>query len=161
MRTRTDYIAIHRAETDFDSYHVVVHRDGNVDWRMEPDAHGAAVRNFNSVTLSVAVEGDFCSADAAKAIHGTPTPEQWKAAVGLVTDLCVRYPGAKIVAHTELGPGSTFYVEKLSVPLSCPGTRFDMDAFRRDVSNRLAQLRQPQAQAAALPAPATPPLPSA
>lgn len=133
MRNETRYIVLHRAEVDFPQYHAVVMRDGTVQQMMSWDAHGAAVRNFNSIAISVALEGDFCTADAAQAAHGTPTAEQWVAAVQLVAKLSQTYPLASIVGHTELGPGATMYVEKLTAPSSCPGTRFDMKQFIADV----------------------------
>lgn len=138
-RKSTDYLVIHRAECDFEDYHAVVERDGSVKWYMDRDAHGAAVKNYNSVALSVALVGDFCTADAAKAIHGTPTDAQWQAAVTLIAQLVSLYPQAKLVGHTELGPGATMYVKKLTAPQSCPGTRFDLDKFRKEVADIVAQ----------------------
>lgn len=106
---------------------------------MDLEAHGAAVRNFNSVALSIGIVGDFCTADAAKAIHGMPTPDQWEAAVSLVAKLISeRYLAARVVGHTELGPGATAYAEKLTAPQSCPGTRFDLDKFRLEVKQKLS-----------------------
>lgn len=138
-RKETTYIVIHRAEVDFDQYHAVVHRDGSV-W-LNPcglDAHGSAVRNFNSVACSVAIEGDFCDADAARAKHNTPTPEQWDAAVKFIAKLAGLFPQAKLVGHTELGPGATMYVEKLRPESSCPGRRFDLDRFRLEVKQAVS-----------------------
>jgi N-acetyl-anhydromuramyl-L-alanine amidase AmpD len=134
-RTRTEYICVHRYEVDPDSYHYTVRRDGLVEARNEEHLKDKSCRNFNSVAVSVAAQGCFLNAPRIK--YRDPDPFQWQEAVRLVAALCQRYPGAKVVGHSQLGPGGTFYVEKLRPEVSCPGPRWNMDKFRADVADEL------------------------
>jgi hypothetical protein len=119
-RTRTLFLVVHRAEVGFDSYHAVVMQDGTVAQQHPWDAHGDAVRNFNSVAVSVAFQGDFAAGDRAK--YGVPTPEQLAAGETLFVMLRKRYPEAKISGH------------------SCPGERFPLASFRQGVEDTLAAM---------------------
>jgi N-acetyl-anhydromuramyl-L-alanine amidase AmpD len=125
------YLVCHRYEVEPEAYHYTVARDGTVVARNPESQKDRSCRNFNSVAISIAMQGCFLNSPRIK--YHDPTPEQWEAAVALLARLSREYPDAKISGHTELGAGATYVVSKLNPEFSCPGPRWDMDKFRRDV----------------------------
>lgn len=138
-RKRTLFLVVHRGEVGLEEYHATIHRDGTVVCNRPWDAHDQCVRNFNSLSVSVVFEGCFCAGLRAK--HGVPTPEQLSEGAKLFALLRKRYPEAKVTGHSELGQGATYDVSKLGPLLDCPGSRFGLEIFKRDVEV-LVELRQ-------------------
>jgi N-acetyl-anhydromuramyl-L-alanine amidase AmpD len=121
MRRETKYIVIHCSATapssdigadEIDSwhkkrgwdgigYHVVIRRDGRVEFGRHFDDVGAHVRGWNTRSVGVCMVGGV---DA----DGTPednfTQEQYDTLVATVVMLERAYPDAGVVGHRDLSP---------------------------------------------------------
>jgi N-acetyl-anhydromuramyl-L-alanine amidase AmpD len=133
-RREVRYLVVHRFEVEPEAYHYTVARDGTVVARNPESQKDRSVRNFNSVAVSVAMQGCFCSGIKAK--YNRPTEAQWQAVVELLATLLLRYPAATITGHSALGPGGTFVTTKLAPAMSCPGDLLRLDLLIRDAKDK-------------------------
>lgn len=98
-------------------YTYVVQPGGAIEQALEIYDVGPHALRWSVPTISIVNIGDF---NAHK-----PTPEQWRASVGLAAELSVAFDCEdKIKGHTER-PGATRHVGK-----NCPGRYWDMNQFR-------------------------------
>jgi len=120
-RKRTDFIVIHVSATkpswkggakEIDAmhkargwagigYHYVIKPDGTLEKGRAPNAVGAHVAGFNSISLGICLVGGL---DAAGNPADTRTPAQETALISLLTSLTKTYPNARICGHRDLSP---------------------------------------------------------
>ena len=83
---------------------------------------GAHAIGFNHNSLGVCVIGNFDQAP--------PTEEQLDPTRRLIRSLMAAYniPASKVIGHRE-----TYSLRKVPVIKTCPGSQFDLDAFRRSL----------------------------
>lgn len=81
-------------------YHFVIRRDGKIEKGRPIDAIGAHVAGFNATSVGVCMVGGVNQKDFTKAENNF-TKEQFNALCALLTQLCVRYPGAKVRGHRD------------------------------------------------------------
>lgn len=90
-----------------------------------PDDDAAAVKEngLNRTAIHVCLVGNFDEAPV--------PPEQWKKAVELIAWIARAFhiPTTRIYGHRDFNPKS------------CPGTNFDLKAFRVDVANLNASIK--------------------
>lgn len=99
-------------------YHYVIEALGPVTSARGEQEIGAHVADFNRYSIGICMVGtDAFSAD------------QWQSLKGLVSNLKVRYPNAKVVGHRDLSPdqNKNGVVEKFEWLKTCPG--FDVAAW--------------------------------
>ena len=82
---------------------------------------GAHTAGHNKDSLGVCFVGNFDQSE--------PPPDQWNLGIRLVASLCdiLHIRPDMIFGHTDFNPGKT-----------CPGTKFNLHGFSRQVSERLA-----------------------
>ena len=96
-------------------YHVLVRKDGSLEYGRPLWARGAHVRGYNDRTLGIAFEGGRIPGDNQNG-HDTRTPAQKVAMMRAIRDWKERYPTInKVVGHRDL------------VATQCPG--FDAAAW--------------------------------
>lgn len=98
-------------------YHYVIGPDGTVMKTNHNTSISYHASGANRYSLGVCLVGDFTKSP--------PPPAQWQAAVELVKRLCAVYhiPADRVLGHREIPEAGT----------SCPGIRFDLSKFRREV----------------------------
>jgi len=142
------YIVIHRSEEGFtgpeinaaehpNSYHAAIRQDGTKDYMIAWDEVAYHALSFNKTSVGLVLYGDFAPAEGSR--NNTPTPAQLTSIVEMVAEVAqiVLNDGQnmpEIRGHTELGPHGTSFPEKLTVAHACPGSLFDMDWLRSQIS---------------------------
>ena len=150
-RTRTDFLVVHCSATrpalDIGvreirewhiakgwadcGYHVVIRRNGLIEFGRHFDEVGAHVAGMNTVSVGVCLVGGLYEngGEADDDFAGLFTEEQAHALADVLTVLEAAYPDASIVGHRDLSPDldKDGKVERHEWLKTCPG--FDVRAF--------------------------------
>ena len=150
-RSKTAFIVIHHSATPaskdigaseldlqhrargFDEigYHLVIRRDGKVEYGREISVVGAHVRGFNEVSVGLCLVGGRTEAKEYQASFNF-TPEQWRSLAQVLSRLARLYPEALIVGHNDLSTKD------------CPGfnVRRTLAAMLRDYPDLLQRTKK-------------------
>lgn len=126
LRTRTEGVVLHRAEVFTQlEYHFLVNRDGTVKEMVPVAMKGAHAVTYNANTVSIAVFGDFASAEPG--VNQFPTYQQVITVIDLCRQLNKMYGGKLWCAgHSQLGTKGTTVPAKLTLGHTCPGEYFPL-----------------------------------
>lgn len=80
-------------------YHLVISREGNIQWGENPRRMGAHAKGHNLVSFAVCMVGGV---DEDGRPENNFTPEQWVTAALVYRFLCVVYPAAEHMGHRDL-----------------------------------------------------------
>lgn len=118
-------------------YHIVIRRDGTIEWGRHPAAIGAHVAGHNTDSIGVCLVGGLDDHGVGHAHRPDLfTPAQWHTALDVARVLRAAYPRAQILGHRDLSPdangdGKIAPTEWLK---TCPG--FDV---KREIIDRLLE----------------------
>lgn len=97
-----DIDAMHKAKGwDGIGYHLVISREGAVQWGEDPRKQGAHAKGVNLISIAVCMVGGVDSNGDAE---NNFTPEQWESARATLLFLNRMYPEAEHVGHRDLSP---------------------------------------------------------
>lgn len=112
-------------------YHVVIQRNGLIEFGRHPDDVGAHVAGHNSTSVGVVLCGGLYSdgTEAVDDFFGLYTPQQDAALAEVLKVLQRAYPSAAILGHRDLSPdlNNDGKIEPQEWLKSCPG--FDVAAW--------------------------------
>lgn len=92
------------------AYHYVIRKSGAIEKGRPDNVSGAHAKGFNHISLGIALTGDFTK-------H-YPTKEQMQSLFDLVLYLKQKYPGVRVVRHSDL------------IATACPGNLFPWEEFK-------------------------------
>ena len=82
-------------------YHVVIRRDGRVEYGRPLYDVGSHVKGFNSKSVGVVMVGGV---DSRKRAADNFTPAQWQTLVKVVRELIEKFPSAVVIGHRDFSP---------------------------------------------------------
>jgi N-acetylmuramoyl-L-alanine amidase len=105
-------------------YHIVIRRDGRIEWGRHFDVAGAHVAGHNAHSVGICMVGGLD--EQGNSFASRPdlfTPRQWESAELVAKLLHRAYPGAQIVGHRDLSPDTNKngVIEPREWLKTCPG----------------------------------------
>jgi len=82
-------------------YHIIIRRDGRIEFGRQMGVVGAHVRGFNKISVAICMVGGVNEAGKA---DNNFTQAQWKSVDHAVHFCHYAYPDAKILGHRDLSP---------------------------------------------------------